>query len=164
MHEGGKINPAHLEKVMQLTNSCPYYSLLGLRIMELGSGYSRVEMDVEKKLMNPFGSVHGGAYASLIDSAAYWAAYCDQDADAGYTSLDLSVTNLSMARSGKLTATGTAVKEGRSMCLCEVTVRDEAGKLIAHGTSKLLILKGRQSISDAICAAHCPDLPEKFLD
>ena len=162
MHEDRKINPRHLERVMRLTNSCPYYSLLGLRIVELGSGYSRVEMDVEEKLMNPFGSVHGGAYASLVDAAAYWAAYCDQDADAGYTSLDLSVTNLSMTRSGKLTATGTAVKEGRSMCLCEVTVRDESEKLVAHGTSKLLILKGRQSITDAMRAAHCPELPDKF--
>ena len=75
MHEDRKINPRHLERVMRLTNSCPYYSLLGLRIVELGSGYSRVEMDVEEKLMNPFGSVHGGAYASLVDAAAYWAAY-----------------------------------------------------------------------------------------
>jgi len=164
MRECRRVNTQHLEKVMQLTNNCPYYSLLGLKICELGNGYSRVEMEVQEKLMNPFGSVHGGAYASLIDAAAYWAAYCDQDADAGYTSLDLSVTNLSMTRSGKLIAEGKAIKEGRSMCLCEVTVRDDAGKLVAHGTSKLLILKGRQSISDAMRAAHCPELPDKFED
>lgn len=158
-----KLNPEHLKKIMELTNSCPYYSLLGLRIVELGSGYARVEMDAGPKLMNPFGSVHGGAYASLIDSAAYWCAYCDQDAGAGYTSLDLSVTNLSMCRSGRLTAVGRAVKEGRSVCLSQVEVRDETGRIIAHGTSKLLILKGRQGITDAMRAAHCPELPDKFL-
>jgi len=158
-----KINPVHLEKVMEMTNSCPYYRLLGIRIVELGSRYSRVELDVEEKLMNPFGSVHGGAYASLIDAAAYWCTYVDREEGAGCTSLDLSVTNLSMTRSGKLIAEGRAIKEGRSICMTEVEVRDQTGKIIAHGTSKLLMLQGKQSITDAMRANHCPDLPDKYL-
>ncbi|MBE5767858.1 MAG: PaaI family thioesterase [Clostridiales bacterium] len=160
-----KINPAHLAAMMSLTNSCPYYRLLGMRIVELGSGYSRVEMDVDmSKHGNPFGSVHGGAYASLIDVAAYWAAYSDQAEDAGMTSLDLAVTNLSMCRGGKLTAHGKAVKEGRSICLSEVTITDDTGKLIAHGTSKLLMLNGRQSAADALRAAGRSEVPPKFLN
>ena len=160
-----KINPAHLSAMMQLTNSCPYYRLLGMRIVELGSGYSKVEMDVDMgKHGNPFGSVHGGAYASLIDVAAYWAAYSDQLEGAGMTSLDLAVTNLSMCRGGKLTAHGKAVKEGRSICLSEVTITDDSGKLIAHGTSKLLMLNGRQSAADAMRAAGCSEVPPKFVE
>lgn len=159
-----KVNPEHLEKVIQLPNSCPYYQLLGIRIVELGSGYSRVEMDVEHKLMNPFGSVHGGAYASLIDVAAYWCTYHDRPEDAGSTSLDLNVTNLSMTRSGKLTAIGRCIKAGRSICMTEVEVRDDTGKIVAHGTSKLLMLQGRQSLADAMRAAGCDELPPKYLD
>jgi len=160
-----KINPDHLAAMMRLTNSCPYYQLLGMRIVELDSGYSKVEMDIDaRKHMNPFGSVHGGAYASLIDVAAYWSAYSDQSEDAGMTSLDLSVTNLSMARSGKLTATGRAIKEGRSICMTEVSITDDTGRLIAHGTSKLLMLNGRQSAADVLRQAHCQEVPPKFVE
>ena len=159
-----QLNPMHLEALTEMVNNSPYFSLLGIRIVELKHGYARVEIDSEHKHLNPFGSIHGGVYASVIDTAAYWAAYCGQDEDAGFTSLDLSVTNLSMASSGKLTANATCIKEGRSICLCEATVTDEAGNIIAHGTSKLMVLHGRQSVADAIMAMGHPPLPKKFLD
>jgi len=159
-----RINPEHLRQVIEMTNNCPYYQLLGMQIVELGSGYSRVEMQTGQKHHNPFGSVHGGCYASLIDCATYWAAYCDQDEDAGYTTLDLSVSDLSMSRSGKLTVEATAIKEGRSVCLCMAEVTDETGRLVSYGTSKLLTLKGRQSIADARRAQNLGELPPKFLD
>ena len=159
-----KLNPEHLRQVIALPNSSPYYRLLGMRIVEIGPGFSRVEMDVEDKLMNPFGSVHGGAYASLVDVAAYWSAYCGRAEDSGCTSLDLNVTNLAMAKSGRLTATGRALKLGRSVCMTEVEVHDETGRLVAHGTSKLLMLQGRQSFADLMRAAGCKELPPKYLD
>ena len=159
-----KLNPEHLNGIMEMTNSSPYYQLLGIRLVELDNGYARMEMQAEHKHMNPFGSVHGGAYASMIDCATYWAAYCDQDEDAGYTTLDISVTDLAMARGGKLTVNARAIKEGRSICLCEARVEDETGRIVAYGTSKLLILKGRQSIADAVRSMGIADLPPKFLD
>lgn len=159
-----KINPAHLRRIMEMTNACPYYRLLGMRLTELRSGYARVELEIEDKVMNPFGSVHGGCYASLIDSATYWAAYCDQDEDAGFTTIDLSVSDLSMARAGRLSVEASAIKEGRSVCLCEAKISDESGRIIAFGTSKLMLLKGRQGIADAMCANGCSDLPPKFLE
>ena len=159
-----KLNPEHLQRIMDMTNSSPYYQLLGIRLVELDNGYARMEMQAEHKHMNPFGSVHGGAYASMIDCATYWAAYCDQDEDAGYTTLDISVTDLAMCRGGKLTVNARAIKEGRSICLCEARVTDESGRIVSYGTSKLLILKGRQSIADAVKSLGIEELPPKFLD
>ena len=159
-----RINPEHLRQVIEMTNNCSYYQLLGMQIVELGSGYSRVEMQAGQKHHNPFGSVHGGCYASLIDCATYWAAYCDQDEDAGYTTLDLSVSDLSMSRSGKLTVEATAIKEGRSVCLCEAKITDEGGRIIAFGTSKLMILHGKQGIADAMRALGYTNLPPKFIE
>ncbi len=158
-----KINPLHIEKLKETINLSPYSALLGMKLVDLGSGFSVMEVDIESKHLNPFGSVHGGMYASIIDSAAYWAAYCNKDEDSGFTSLDLSVTNLAMAYSGKLIATATAIKEGRSIVLCEVTLTDGNGKLIAYGTSKLMTLQGRQSVSDILKLMDCPPLPVKFI-
>lgn len=161
--EKRQINPLHIEKLKEVVNQSPYSLLLNMKLVDLGPGFSIIEMDIDSKHLNPFGSVHGGCYASLIDSAAYWAAYCNKDEDSGFTSLDLEVTNLAMAYSGKLIATATAIKEGRSIVLCEVTMTNETGKIIAYGTSKLLSLQGRQSVSDILKSMDCDPLPVKFI-
>ena len=106
-----------------------------MKVCELGPGYSKVMMELDKKHLNPFGGIHGGAYASVIDTAAYWAAYCDMEEDAGYTSMDLCVNNLATLKGGCILAEGRRIKSGRNIYLCEAEVKDGNGKLIAHGTS-----------------------------
>ncbi|MBR3429234.1 MAG: PaaI family thioesterase [Clostridia bacterium] len=157
------LNPAYMNQVIEMVNRSPYLSLLGIRIREVKSGYAKVELELGEKHLQPFGSIHGGVSASLMDTAAYWAAYADLPEDAGFTSLDLSVTYLSMVKEGKLVAEGRAVKQGKSVCLTEVTVTDETGRLVAHGTSRLLVLQGRQAMPQALAhTGHAP-LPPKFL-
>lgn len=157
------LNPLHLERLMQLVNDSPLIKMLNMRVTEIRRGYARVELEATEQHWNPFASVHGGVYAALIDTAAYWAAYGYQEEDAGYTSLDLNVTNLRMAVTGRLTAEARAIKEGRSICLTDILVTDERGKLVAHGTSKLIILEDKQSLSDAVSTMGSAPLPPKFL-
>ncbi len=157
------INPAHIAALLTLINNGPYFRLLGMKVLELAPGHSKVELDFERKHLNPFGAVHGGVYSSLIDTAAYWAAYCELDEGVGYTSLDVSVSNLSMAKTGTLIACGASIKIGRSICLCEATVKDSGGAVLAHGTSKLMILDGRQSVEQAGEAMGGQALPRKFI-
>jgi uncharacterized protein (TIGR00369 family) len=52
---------------------------------------SEVVMKIRKKHMNPFRGLHGGVYASAIDTAAYWSAYCDLPEENGLVSIDLKV-------------------------------------------------------------------------
>ena len=158
------VNPQHTQALMDLLTNAPYFSLLGMRFEALQPGYCRLTLPLSyARHGNTFGSIHGGAYSSLIDTAAYWAAYCDMDEDQGYTSLDLSVTNLGMARSGTLVAEGRVIRAGRSICLAEATVKDQAGKLLAHGTSKLMLLAGKQSLRALLAAEGAGQLPPKFL-
>ncbi|MBQ9844718.1 MAG: PaaI family thioesterase [Oscillospiraceae bacterium] len=165
MDKKKKVNPLHIEKLMELVNNSPYFSLLGIRLMDISPGYAKVELDIDKsKHHNPFGSVHGGVNASLIDTATYWAAYYHQPEDAGFTTLDVSVTDLAMAKEGRLTVHATAIKEGRSVCLCEAVVKDDNDRVVAHGTSKLLVLNGRQTIAHALRNMGYEELPAKFIE
>jgi uncharacterized protein (TIGR00369 family) len=158
------INPAHVKALLELINRGPYFELLSMKVTELGVGYSRVEAHLENKHLNPFGAIHGGVYSSIIDTAAYWSVYCELDEDAGYTSLDVSVNNLSMINDGIITVEGRSIKIGKSICVAEASARDAAGRLLAHGTSKLMLLQGKQSIGHAIEAMGHKALPPKFLD
>ena len=72
-----KINPEHIKVLIKLINRGPYFELLSMEVREIGIGYSVVEVNLDKKHMNPFGAIHGGVYSSIIDTAAYWSAYCE---------------------------------------------------------------------------------------
>lgn len=119
------INPKHIEELLLLINQGPYFQLLNMEVSELKRGYSKIIIQLEEKHLNPFGGIHGGVYASIIDTAAYWAAYCEVDEDMGYTSVDVSVNNLSIINSGKLIVEGKSLKVGKSICLCEAQAVDE---------------------------------------
>ena len=47
----------------------PYAKKLGMELIELGEGYSKVKMTFKEDTENIFGMVHGGAIFSLIDEA-----------------------------------------------------------------------------------------------
>ena len=149
------INPKHIKALLEMINRGPYYQLLSMKVSEIGVGYSRMEVNLEQKHLNPFGIVHGGVYSSILDTVAYWAAYCELDESAGLTSLDVSVDFLAMASSGLILAEGRATKVGRSICFTEAFVRDTQGKLLAKATSKLMVLQGKQTIQQAIDVLGC---------
>ncbi|MEQ8200119.1 MAG: PaaI family thioesterase [Syntrophomonadaceae bacterium] len=158
-----RINPEHIEGIIEMINQGPYFILLNMVVKEIGVGYCRVECELEKKHWNPFGTVHGGVYTSLVDTAAYWASYCEIEADAGYTSLDVQTDMLGASQNGHLMVEGKSIKVGRSICKAEAVIRDGKGKILAHGTSKMLVTQGMQTISQAAASIGYKALPPKFI-
>jgi len=157
------INPEHIKGIIDLINQGPYFVLLSMEVKELSLGYSRVEVNLENKHLNPFGGIHGGVYSSLIDTAAYWAVYCDVEEDAGYISLDVQVDMLSAVKDGLLIVEGKRIRAGRSVCKAEATITDSNGKLLSHGTSKQMVIPGVQTISQAVSAMGYKSLPPKYI-
>ena len=158
------LNPEHIKALIELANQGPYIRLLSMEVKELSVGCARVEVELQDKHLNPFGAIHGGVYASLIDTAAYWAVYCDIEEDAGLISLDLKIDNLSPGKSGRLVVEGRRIKAGRSVCLAEAAVVDSDGKCLAHGTSKQMVTHGLQTVNQAVLAMGYKPLPPKFIE
>jgi len=92
---------------------------------------------------NTLGGVHGGVFATLLDSACGCAVHTKLPAGTGYTSLDLSVKFLRpvTVATGPITATGTVVHFGRRTALAEARITDDAGKVYATATSSCLVLR-----------------------
>ncbi len=158
------INPRHLAFVQEVVNNSPYFQLLKMRVVKMEPGRAESELDYDKSGQHAFGGIHGGVYASLIDSATYWAAYCDLPEDKGATSIDLQVNFISMTRPGRLHAVGRVIHQGKSTCLCKASVYDAKGRLLAEGTSKLLILEGKQSLKQLMENTGIAGLPPKYTD
>ncbi len=158
-----ELNPRHVQMVIDIINRSPYFRHLSMPVKDIGIGYSLVELDVRDEHLNPFGGLHGGVYASAIDTAAYWAVYCELEEEVGLISLDLKVDYLAPANSGKLIVKGRSIKIGKTICLAEATAFDENGKWLAHGISKMMVIQGLQTIKDALDFLDAEPLPPKFI-
>jgi uncharacterized protein (TIGR00369 family) len=158
-----ELNPEHLQAVMAMINQGFYFKHLSMFVKDMGVGYALVEVEIGDKHLNPFGGLHGGVYASAIDTAAYWAVYCELDEDSGYTTIDLKVDYLAPLSAGKMFVKGRRIRVGKTMCLAEATAFDQADKWLAHGTSKLMVAPNLQTITDAINLFSAVPLPPKFI-
>ena len=150
-----RINPAYIEAVKRAVNTSPYFSLISMEIKDLEVGHSRLEVLLEEKHHHHLGMVHGGVFSSLVDAAAYWALYPEVAEEKSMATVEMKLNILAPARSGKLIAEGRRIKFGQTLGLGEATVKDEGGKLLAHGTGTFMIVPG-QGLPES--------LPPKFLE
>jgi len=158
-----ELNPEHLKSVIDMINKGPFFMHMSMRVTELGIGYSKVVAEIGKKHMNPFGAIHGGVYASVIDTAAYWSAYCDLPEEQGLVTIDLKVDFLSPVLDQKIIVSGKRVKAGKTIYLTEAQMINENGKVFAHGTSKLLVIHNKQTMNEVVDYVSAERLPSKFV-
>jgi len=134
-----------------------------MRVTELGVGYSKVAVEIGEEHMNPFGTLHGGVYASVIDTAAYWSAYCDLPEEQGLVTIDLKVDFLAPVLDQMIIATGKRLKAGKTLYLAEAQISNQSGKVLAHGTSKLMVIHNKQTMKEVVDYVSAEKLPSKFI-
>ena len=97
-------------------------------------------MPITGWLATPQGVATGGEIAILADGPLGCAVQTVLPPATGYTTAELSINVVRpVPRTGQLIARGRIVHAGRQLGLSEVFVTDDAGRLIAHGTSRCVI-------------------------
>ncbi|MCX4987675.1 MULTISPECIES: PaaI family thioesterase [unclassified Streptomyces] len=119
----------------------PISATLGMTLEEVEHGRVVFALVPGEEHYNPIGSVHGGVYATLLDSAAGCAVQSVLPPGTGYTSLDLTVKFLRPVTvdTGTVRAVGTVVSSGRRTALAQAELFDAADRLLAHTTSSCLL-------------------------
>jgi len=123
----------------------PIAETLGFRLTEAEKGAVVFEGDPGPHLLNPLGSVHGGWALTLIDSACGCALHTELHAGVGYTTVETKVnfTRPIDPEAGTVRCEGRLVSHGRTIATAEARLLSSDGKLLAHGTSTLIILQPR---------------------
>ena len=121
----------------------PIMQALDLEAVAFTEGRATFRVTPQEFHYNPLGTVHGGVFATLLDSACGCAVHTMLPADVFYTSLDLSVKFLRPVTvgTGPITAEGTVVHFGRRTALAEARITDTSGKVYATATSSCLLLR-----------------------
>ena len=120
-----------------------FVELLGLRFDEVSPDRVAMSWDVTPALHQPYGIVHGGVYASVVETAASVAAAAWLGERGQVVGVNNSTDFLRAAREGTLHAVAEPVHRGRLQQLWLVEIRDENERLVARGQVRL------QNIPDA---------------
>ncbi len=137
------LNPAYLDALYQTVNGSPFPAHLPFRLVTMTLDRARIELDVAQCHLQPFGIVHGGVIATLVDTATFWAGFGSIPEDAGLVNVDLKLNYLQSVAEGRLVAEGRAIRSGRTISYTEATITTATGVLVAHGTSTLMVLPGK---------------------
>ena len=135
-----KLNPKYVAAVAKVVNQSPYFSLLSMEIMELQWGTSLLEIQLAEKHLQPFGFVHGGAIASIMDAATFWAVFPQVENGMGLTTVEIKVNFLAPAQKGRLVAKGRCIRLGKTLALGDAEIRNNEGGLVAHGTATMMVV------------------------
>jgi uncharacterized protein (TIGR00369 family) len=115
---------------------------MGFRLVEVAEGSSVFEGGWQEFLSNPAGTLHGGWYGTILDSAMGCAVHSTLPAGGAYTTLEykVNITRGAGPDSGMLRAEGRVVHRGRRSATAEARLVDGNGKVYAHATTTCMIL------------------------
>jgi len=123
----------------------PIATLLGFTLMGVGEGEATIELEVDERLANPMGTLHGGALCDIADAAMGMAWASTLGEGETFTTLELKINFLKPVWSGTLRAVGRVVKGGHTVGLLECDVLDEKDHLVARASSTCMTLRGAQA-------------------
>ncbi len=117
--------------------------ILGYDVTEAVGGRVVVTAKPNDTHLNPFGTVHGGLAATLLDSCMGLAVLSTLEKGVGQTTLEfkISLVRPITPETGLIKAEGTVLSRGQRIGTAEGRLTDCQGRLLAHGTTTCLIFQ-----------------------
>jgi uncharacterized protein (TIGR00369 family) len=132
-----------------LVNGLPdgWVGASGLRVLTASAEGVTAELRIEPQHRQAYGLVHGGVYSGIIESlASVGAALTALPAGKGAVGLENHTSFVHACREGVLHAAATPVTRG-SPQLWEVTIRDDAQRVVAMGQVRMLVLDADATVA-----------------
>ena len=136
-----ELDEVRIARIHEAFASVPYAKFLGLELGEMKPGEASIHLAVRDELRQNQGVVHGGAVASLIDTASAFAVVTRLEPDERVTTTDLTIHYLRPVSAGRITATARIVRAGRRLFVLSVEVMDNQQKLIATAVTTYIRLQ-----------------------
>ena len=135
------LDPARVARAREASAAVPYAKLRGLELGEVNPGEVSIHLEVRDELLQNRGVVHGGAVASLIDTAAAFAVLTRLEINERVTTTDLTIHYLRPVRAGRLTARARIVRGGRRLFVLSVEVTSNQEILVATAVTSYIKLQ-----------------------
>lgn len=136
-----KLTTEQIERIQKALASVPFAKLLGIELETVAPGIATLSLQITNDLKQNNGVVHGGAIASLIDSATAFAIISVLPPDEKATTADLTISYLRPLREGRAHSTARVLRAGRRLIVVSAELVDDAGKLIATALTTYIKVK-----------------------
>ena len=128
-----ELKPDTISRLRQIFAQIPYAQFLGMELVAIARGAATVQLEARAELSRMEGIMHGGAIASLADTAAAFAVLSVLEEGQRTVTVDLTLHYLRPLTQGRITATARVLRQGRRLATVSIEVTDESGKLAATG-------------------------------
>jgi uncharacterized protein (TIGR00369 family) len=114
-------------------------------LVEVGDGFAAFEGEPTEHVLNPMGTVHAGFAMTLIDSATGCACHSTLPPGMIYTTIETKVNFVRaiLPETGRVRAEGRVVSRGKQIITAEAKLLSADGRVLAHGTSTMMVLVPR---------------------
>jgi uncharacterized protein (TIGR00369 family) len=131
----GNSSQTRAEIIRQFLPTSPYVGHLGIQLVDMQPDVATLRLPFTDSLITIGTTTHGGAIASLIDTAAMVAAWSDDSVTENPrgTTVSLTVTYLAPSNNESIQATARVLQRGRNLVFLDVEVQSDSGKGIARG-------------------------------
>lgn len=123
------------ERIFDTFGKVPFVQLIGMELVELEIGEAKIKLDMRDELRQPYGLLHGGATASLIDTAMAFAILGNLSEGEIASTVDLTIQYLRPHTDGTITCTAKVTRAGKRLLFVSAEVTNEEGKLVATALS-----------------------------
>lgn len=103
---------------------------LGIGIDELGADRVVLSLAVGPRVHQPYGFLHGGVSALLSETCASMGAWVAAGPEFEAFGIEINANHLRPVRSGRIVATGTPIRQGRTIAVWDTRIEDEDGRLV----------------------------------
>ena len=120
----GELTGAERRRIRDAFKKVPFAHLLGIELGEIERGAATLHLDVRDELKRNNGLMHGGATASLVDTAAAFALLTLLEPHETTTTVDLTIHYLRPLTQGRATAQARVLRFGRRLATVRIDVLD----------------------------------------
>jgi len=130
--------PEKLKHLLELGKNEPVAKFLGMRLLELSPGYARVSMPMKPEYINFNGMIFGGIISAVADQAF---AYATNSVINPNVASQFNIHFIAaVGVRDELTAECRVMKSGKRVCISEIRVTNQEGKLVATATGTTIPL------------------------
>ena len=114
---------------------------IGIEIIDYGEEYISAKMPIDSRTKQPFGIMHGGASAVLVESLGSIGAGMSVDIKRkSVVGIELNVSHLKAVKSGWVYGTASAIRIGNKIQVWGVDITDEEKNKVCIGRLTLAII------------------------
>ncbi|MFW6236837.1 MAG: PaaI family thioesterase [Desulfosudaceae bacterium] len=126
----------------------PYWNLLGIELVDIRKGWSRLRLPFDPKLTHPFGIAHGGSIFPVADSAVAMALIGLVSPEETFVTIEMNIKYLAAFTEGEIVAEAQILHKGRNTALGEITVTGNNDRLVARASATYLIMPAHDRVKN----------------